>query len=202
MGLENDPRLELLPPPLSLTSVFRDGHTHFFAPLWRKRDVSEPINPSCTCARVSDSQPDTGSRPLRTAAAHLCLLTTCCPFFLRYQKDALYGFTRINSARSVSNTWNLCMFCALTVLRNKNIRVEVWEHLWWVICPMWPWQVFFDFLWVERGEKRWLWCWFKQPWQFVRDTVGVHYVISWIVFISQKAWAGLLLSAASQRERQ
>lgn len=33
MGLENDPRLELLPPPPPLTSVFRDGHAHFFAPL-------------------------------------------------------------------------------------------------------------------------------------------------------------------------
>lgn len=144
MGLENDPWLELLPSPLSLTSVFRDGHTHFFAPLWRKRDVWEPINPSCTCAWVSDSPPDTRSGPLRTAAAHLCLLSTCCLFSWDIKVGALYGFTRIYSACSVSNTWNPFRFCALTVLRNKSIRADVWEHLWWVICPMWPWQVVFD----------------------------------------------------------
>lgn len=70
MGLENDPRLELLrPPPASpLTSVFRDGHAHFFAPLWRKRDVQEPINPARTCPQFSDTHSDTRSQPLRTSA--------------------------------------------------------------------------------------------------------------------------------------
>lgn len=120
MGLENDPRLELLPPPLSLTSVFRDGHTHFFAPLWRKRDVWEPINPSCTCARVYDSQPDTGSRPMRGAAAHLCLLTTSCPFFPQRHQKKMHFMHSKECIVHVSNTWDLWMFCALAVLNKKH----------------------------------------------------------------------------------
>lgn len=124
--------------------------------------------------------------------------------FWRNQREASSGFTGIYSAWGDGDAWNPCTFCALTVLRNRTIRVGVWEHLWWVECPMWPWQVSFKpiFFWLQRGKKRWLRCWCEQLWQLDRATVGVYYVIPWIVFISQKAWAGLLLSAASQRERQ
>lgn len=71
MGLENDPPAGAAAAaclPLSpLTSVFRDGHAHFFAPLWRKRDVQEPINPACTCPRFPDTHSDAGSQPQNIA---------------------------------------------------------------------------------------------------------------------------------------
>lgn len=144
MGLEYDPRLELLPPPPSLTSVFRDGHAHFFAPLWRKKDVWEPINPSCTCARVSDSHPDTGSQPPSTAPAHLCLLTTR-PRKIPWKMHCMVS-QEIISPHIVTNTENPCTFCTPTSLRDNNnviITTGVWEHLWRVIYLMWPWQLSF-----------------------------------------------------------